>query len=188
MEFLCEHVVDRKKVGKYKLIKPAIIAGWFIVPLTLMIGGMALGSINTSLIALRGLLLIVPLLFAILAGKFAPACAAFGDIAYEYSVSSGEMTFAKTFGDRFRREWFSLKVSDMERCAPLTEDAKNELKRMRFDHVYEAISGSDAPNIYYAIFRNSKEEHCLMYFEMIKKSLRLIKTYHPATVSSNLPF
>ena len=188
MEFLCEHVVDRKKEGKYKLIKPAIIAGWFIVPLALMIGGMSLGSINTSLIAFRGLLLIVPLLFAILAGKFAPVCVAFGDIAYEYSVSSGEMSFAKIYGDRFRREWFALKVSDMEKCAPLTADAQKELDRMRFDRVYEAISGKDAPNIYYAIFKNSKDEHCLMYFEMIKKSLRLIKTYYPATVSSNLPF
>lgn len=188
MEFLCEHVVDRKKTGKFKFIKPAIIAVWFLVPLTLMIGGMAIGSINTSLIAFRGLLLVVPLLFAILAGKFAPATLAFGDISYEYSVASGEMSFAKIFGDRFRREWFSLKVSDMEKCAPLTEDAKRELSRMKFDKVYEAISGDDAPNIYYAIFKDGSDNRCLMYFEMIKKSYRLIKTYYPATVSSNLPF
>lgn len=188
MEFLCEHVVDKKRVGSYRLVKPLIISCWIIIPILLMVGGMALGSLNDSLIGFRALLLVVPLLAAILAGKFAPACAAFGEVAFEYTVSSGEMSFAKIYGNRFRREWFSLKVADMEKCAPLTEQAEREIRSMRFDRVYKAVSGFDAENIYYAIFKNSKDEYCLMYFEVIKKSLRLIKTYFPGTVSSNLPF
>jgi len=189
MEFLCEHVVDRKKQGAYRLIKPAIASLWIIIPLIIIgIGFTVAGAFGGEAGIGYATIFIVPPLTAFLAGKFAPATMAFGEVAYEYTIASGEMSFAKIFGNRFRREWFSLKVSDMEKCAPLTPHTERELEGISVSRIYRAVSGDDAPNIYYAIFTDSKGERCLMYFEMIKKSLRMIKTYHPATVMSNLPF
>ena len=79
-------------------------------------------------------------------------------------------------------------LSDMEKCAPYTDNAARELDGQSCAHVYRAVSSMDAEHVYYAIYVNDKNERCLVYFEVIKKSLKMIKTYHPATVMTNLPF
>lgn len=188
MDFLCEHVVDRKKEGLYRFTKPFIASLWIFIPLLIIaIGFTIAGALGGGGVLGYATIFVIPLT-AFLAGKFGPATMAFGDVAYEYCVASGEMSFAKIFGNRFRKEWFSLKVSNMEKCAPYNENVKRELDGMNFDRVYNATSSLDAPNVYYAIFKNSKDEYCLMYFEVIKKSFKLIRTYFPGAVSSNLPF
>ena len=189
MEFLCDYTVDRKKEGLYRFLKPFIFSMWFVVPIILM--GVCVG-IGSSLGGIGGLfkaaVFIVPILTVGLSKFFAPAKMAYGEVAYEYTVSSGEMSFAKIYGNRFRREWFKLKISDMEKCAPYNDYALRELEGQKFDRVYKAISSENAEHIYYAIFVNDKNERCLMLFEVIKKSLKMIKTYHPSTVMTDLPF
>ena len=188
MEFLCEHVVDRKNEGIRKLIKPGIILVWILIPVAIIAIGFSIaGGLGGAAVIGYASIFIIPLV-AFLAGKFAPATLAFGELSFEYTVASGEMSFAKIYGNRFRSEWFKLKVSDMESCAPLTPQAERELENVQVDKRYVAVSSDEAPNIYYSIFKNSKGERCLMYFEVIKKSFRLIKTYFPGAVNSNLPF
>lgn len=188
MEFLCEHVVDKKREGAYRLVKIGIISLWIIIPLLIIGLGFSLaGAIGGGAVMGYATIFIIPLT-AFLAGKFAPATLAFGEVAFEYSVASGEMTFAKIYGNRFRRDWFKLKIADMEKCAPLDAQAERELQNVRVSHTYRAISSDSAEHIYYAIFTNGSGERCLMYFEVIKKSLKMIKTYFPSTVMTNLPY
>ena len=186
MDFLCEHVVDRKKEGLYKYRKAAIIAGWVIAPIIILVLCMGLSSLNEYTLMLRWVFWFVPVLFVILGGKLGPATAAYGDESYEYSIASCEMSFAKIYGNRFRRDWFTVKLSELEKCAPLTDQAYREISNQSFDRVYKAISSYDAPYIYYAIFKNSNDERCIVYFEVIKKSLKMIKTYFPSTVMTNI--
>lgn len=189
MEFLCEYTVDRKKEGFYGLLKPIIFSMWFIVPIVLIIACVGLGSALGGIGGLfKAAVFIVPILTAGLAKFFAPATMAFGEMAYEYTISSGEMSFAKIFGNRFRREWFKLKLTEIEKCAPYDEYAKRELQNRKFDNVYKAISSESAEHIYYIAYKNERNEDCLVLFQVIKKSLRMIKTYHPQTVTTELPF
>ena len=189
MEFLCEYAVDKKRKGAYWFVKPFIGSLWIIIPLVIIgIGFSFAGAFGGAAVMGYATIFIIPLT-AFLAGKFGPLTMAYGEVAFEYTISSGDMTFAKIYGNRFRREWFSLKIaSDMEKCAPLDPQAERELEGESFDHVYRAISSDEAEHIYYAIFVNSKGERNLMYFEVIKKSLKMIKTYFPATVMTNLQF
>ena len=188
MEFLCEHVVDKKREGAYRLVKVGIIALWIMFPLFIIgIGFSLAGALGGAAVIGYATIFIIPLT-AFLAGKFAPMTLAFGEVAFEYTVASGEMSFAKIYGNRFRREWFSLKIADIEKCAPLDSHAERDLESIDVRHTYRAISSDDAPYIYYAIFTNSNGERCLMYFEVIKKSLKMIKTYFPSTVMTNLPY
>ncbi len=187
MEFLCEHAVERKKVGLYRFKKAAIISLWVIIPAIVIMLCFAISSLNTSLIALRYSIFLVPLV-AFFALKLGPLTAAYGEMSYEYSIVSGDISFAKIYGDRFRREWFSFTLSKAEKCAPYDQTYGNEADNGNFDHVYKAVSSFDAPYIYYAIFKNERDERCIVFFEVIKKSLRMIKTYHPQTVMINLPY
>lgn len=187
MDFLCEHAVERKKVGLYRFKKAAIISLWVLIPAVVIMICFAISSINTSLIALRYSIFLVPLV-AFFALKLGPMTAAYGEMTYEYSIASGEMSFAKIYGDRFRKEWFKLTLSKLERCAPYDQAFGNEADNGSFDHIYKAVSSFDAPHIYYAIFKNDRDERCIVFFEVIKKSLKMIKTYYPQTVMTNLPY
>ncbi len=180
MDFLCEHVVERKKEGLYRFKKSAIISAFVIVPTIIIIACMALSTISDQLIFLRWSLFLIPL-FVWLGAKFGPIFAAYGDMAYEYSVVSGEMSFAKIYGDRFRREMITVKLNKLEACKPYFPDDRS-FEHESFDAVYKAVSSMDAPHIYYAIFRDGRDNRCIIYFEVIKKSLKMIKTYYPQTV------
>ncbi len=186
MDFLCEHVVERKKTGLYRYKSIAIASLFVIIPAIIIVVCMAIGSISKDLLFLRGSVFLIPL-FAFIAVKFGPIATAYGTVAYEYSVMSGEMSFAKIYGDRFRRDWFTFKLSDAEKIAPYNYIYQDSADKDHFAATYKAISSFDATNIYFCIFKNNKNERCIVYFEPIKKSLKMIKTYFPATVMTNVP-
>ncbi|MBR2460736.1 MAG: hypothetical protein IKB34_05870 [Clostridia bacterium] len=184
MDFLCEHVVPRKKEGLYRFAKTAIIASWIIVPLFIILVCMALINIF-ELDFLWISLFFIPL-FAWLGAKIGPITAAYGEVAYEYSISVGDMEFAKIYGDRFRRKWFCLKVSEMEVIAPYTGAYADKADNGTYDRIYKAISSFSAPNIYYGTWKDEDGKSCIVFFEMIPKSLKLCRSYNHNTVMSTL--
>lgn len=186
MDFLCEYVVERKKEGLYRFKKSAIIALWIIGPLLFICICMGIGSINVNLIFFRWAVFLIPL-FVWLGLKVGPITAAYGQEAFECSIASGTMTFSIIYGDRFRKEWFKVELAKAEKCAPLGGLNNPELDGGKFDHVYKAVSSMSAPYVYYIIYKDEQDKRCVAYFEVIKKSLRMIKTYYPATVMMNLP-
>jgi hypothetical protein len=46
MDFLCEHIVERKKEVLYKFKKTAIILSWVVIPIVLIIVCFGVASIN----------------------------------------------------------------------------------------------------------------------------------------------
>ena len=185
MDFLCEHVVIRKKEGLYRFKKPAIIAAWVVGPLALIIACMALMLVFDGLDFLWISLFMIPL-FAWLAAKIGPITAAYGDVAYEYSIVSGEAEFAKIYGDRFRRKWFAVKFSEMDTLAPYDDAHADKADNDSYDRIYKAISSFDAPNIYYGTGTDDNGKRCIVFMEMIPKSLKMAKSYNHATVMSKL--
>lgn len=184
MDFLCEHVVERKKEGLYRFKRAGIFAAWIIIPLFIVIACMALSSLD-GLIFLRFSIFLIPL-FVWLGLKLAPITLAYGSEAYEYSISSGEMTVSKIYGDRFRRDWVTLNLTKLEACAPYTPAYNSDAENGSFRQIYRAVSTMNAPNVYFAIFRDEQEKPCLLFFEATKKSLKMIKHYYPQTVMTNI--
>lgn len=184
MDFLCEHVVSRKKEGAYKYAKHAIIAAWIAVPLLIIIICMALIT-TFELDFLWFSIFLIPI-FVFLGAKLGPITCAYGDVAYEYSIASGVAEFAKIYGDRFRREWFNVKLSDMEIIAPYTGLYAENADNGTYDKIYKAISSFDAPNIYYGIWTDEDGKRCLLFMEMIPKSLKMARSYNHTTVMTNL--
>ncbi len=179
MDFICEHVVVRKREGLYRFKKGAIITATVLAPAIIVCVCMALGGIP-ELQFMRAGLFLIPL-FVWLVIKFGPIIGAYGEEAFEYEIVSGDITFATIYGERFRRELVSFKLSDMECCRPYALYSR-DVEDQRFDKIYRAVSSLEAPHVYYAVFRDGNDNRCLIYFEVIKKSLKMIKTYYPQTV------
>lgn len=125
-------------------------------------------------------------LFVFLGAKIGPITAAYGDVAYEYSIVSGEIEFAKIFGDRFRKKWFTAKLSEMEIIAPYDGIYADKADKGNYDRIYKAISSFDAPNIYYGIWQDEDGKKCIVFMEMIPKSLKMARSYNHTTVMTKL--
>ena len=175
MDFLCEHVVPRKKEGLYRFAKTAIIAGWIIVPTIIIVVSLAL--VNVLELDFFWISLFFIPLFAWLGFKIGPITAAYGEVAYEYSIVSGEAEFAKIFGDRFRRKWFTVKLSDFEVVAPYSGRYADDADNGSYDRIYKAISSFDAEDIYYGIWTDEDGRKCIVFMELIPKSLKMMRSY-----------
>ena len=184
MDFLCEHVVPRKKEGLYRFLKTAIIAAWVIIPAIIIIACLAL-VITFEWDILWVSIFMIPL-FAWLGIKIGPITAAYGEIAYEYSIVSGEVEFSKIYGDRFRRKWFTAKLADMDTLAPYDGIHADKADNGSYDKIYKAVSSFDAPNIYYGTWTNDEGRSCIVFMEMIPKSLKMARSYNQSTVMTKL--
>ena len=184
MEFLCEHAVPRKKEGLYRFARPAIIAAWVVVPAIIIM--ICLALVTTFELDFLWISLFFIPLFVFLGAKIGPITAAYGDVAYEYSIVSGEIEFAKIYGDRFRKKWFTAKLADMEIIAPYEGIHAERADKGSYDRIYKAISSFDAPNIYYGIWQDDNGKSCIVFMEMIPKSLKMARSYNHTTVLTKL--
>ncbi len=184
MDFICEHVVERKKEGAYRFAKHLIVGAWFLVPTLIIIVCMAL--INTFQLDFLWFSIFLIPLFAFLGLKIGPITCAYGEVSYEYSIVSGEAEFAKIYGDRFRKTWFKVKLSELETVAPYTGLYAEKADREAYDRIYRAVSSINAPNVYYGIWTDEDGKRCLLFMEMIPKSLKMMRSYNRNTVSSSL--
>ena len=167
----------------YRFAKSAIIAAWVIVPAIIIMVCLALVT-ALELDFLWISLFFIPL-FVFLGAKIGPITAAYGDVAYEYSIVSGEIEFAKIYGDRFRKKWFTVKLSDMEIIAPYDGMYADKADKGNYDRIYKAISSFDAPNVYYGIWEEDGKK-CIVFMEMIPKSLKMARSYNHTTVMTKL--
>lgn len=184
MDFICEHVVERKKEGLYRFAKYFIAGAWILVPTLLIILCMAL--INTfELDFLWFSVFLIPL-FVFLAIKLGPITCAYGEVSYEYSIVSGEAEFAKIYGDRFRKAWFKVKLSELETVAPYTGMYAEKADNGTYDKIFKAVSSLDAPNVYFGIWTDEDGKRCLLFMELIPKSLKMMRSYNRTAVISTL--
>ena len=119
----------------------------------------------------------------------------FVSVEYEYSITSGELTFSKIFGNRSRRTVLRLKLRDAIRIAPL-EDEQESAKATQYapELEFSAISSLRAPDIYFALFEHEFKEHgkvqkrrAIFYFEATTRALSICRFYNPsATVMRQL--
>lgn len=109
-------------------------------------------------------------------------------VEYEYSITSGELTFCKIYGRRSRRKVLTFSLKDAIRIAPL-EDAEEAAKATKYmpEREFSAISSLRAPDIYFALFEYKYLEHgkektrrAIFYFEATARALQICRFYNPS--------
>lgn len=107
-------------------------------------------------------------------------------IDYEYSVTSGTLTFTKIYGNRSRRKVFEMQLREAVRIAPL-EDAQ-EAERgtaWRPEREFLGISSLSAPDVYFMLFelkggKSGEKRRAIYYFEATAKMLSICRFYNPS--------
>jgi hypothetical protein len=162
-----EYTVEQKPEGKFKLMKLAFISLYIIYPLIFM----AILFI-IQIFQLFALVAVTEWMLVYFTWKYVKP-------EYEYSVTSGRVTFSVIRGKRSRREMLNFAIKDCLQIAPATE--REWIERLELydpEIVYSALSSSDSPDKYYAAFENADGKRCVFYFEATEKMLKLCRNYN----------
>ncbi|MBQ9768761.1 MAG: hypothetical protein IJW27_01015 [Clostridia bacterium] len=107
---------------------------------------------------------------------------------YEYSMTSGELTFSVIYGGRIRKKRFEAKIKDMDIIAPLSEPYSRKIDEYKPTCSYEGASSHQSEDIYFALFENDNGEKCIYYFEATERALKILRHYNPKTVGKKVRF
>lgn len=107
------------------------------------------------------------------------------DVEYEYSMTSGIVTFSHIYGGRSRKVKLELTIKDCQEIAPLDDAAYAKLEKRGIAREYRFLSADDVPEIYYALFEED-EELSVVLFEPTQKALSILRYYNPMTVVTTM--
>ncbi len=108
-------------------------------------------------------------------------------VEYEYSITSGVLTFSKIFGGRSRKAIFEVPLREAVRIAPLgvmEEYARGTEYKPEIS--FSGISSISAPDVYFMLFEDAdkkdkkKTRRAVYYFEATQKALHICHYYNPS--------
>lgn len=103
------------------------------------------------------------------------------NIEFEYSMTSGTMTFSRIYGGMRRKTVLELTIKDFREIAPYTEDTVARLSSLGVGKEYRFMSSASAEDLYYAVFEID-ETRAVVYFEATAQTLKILRYYNPSTV------
>ena len=168
-----EYVVQRKNKGAQKLLPVLLIIGYIIFAV-LALSFAVSSRLGAPLVALAPIAL---LLIIFLTWRYTK-------IEYEYSITSGVMTFSEIYGGKSRKAVTEFRLKDCTAIAPLSDPAKREYaNRYDAEISYVALSNKNAPNGYFATFEDEKGRRCIFFFEATEKTLKICRFYNAAATT-----
>ncbi len=99
-------------------------------------------------------------------------------VEFEYTISGGEISFDVVYGRKQRKEYYTAKITRMEKIAPL---AGKEITRESFPEIRREIfcaSTKKNPNTWYAIVLEEDGGKTLLFFEMTAKAEKVLRFHN----------
>ena len=75
-----------------------------------------------------------------------------------------------------------MTLKSAEIIAPKTAEYEGKIAEFDPEIVYYALSSDDAPDRYFAIYKNDNGKRCAFYFEATEKMLKFCRSYNSNTV------
>ena len=162
-----EYTVEQKPEGKFRLMKIGFLSLYILYPVIFMAVLFII-----QLFQLFALVVVTEWMLVYFTWKYTKP-------EYEYSVTSGRVTFSVIHGKRSRKEMLTFAIKDCLKIAPATDgDFIAMLEQYDPEITYSAVSSVDSPDKYYAAFENAEGKRCVFYFEATEKMLKLCRNYN----------
>ena len=162
-----EYTVEQKPEGKFRLMKIGFLSLYILYPVIFMAVLFII-----QLFQLFALVAVTEWMLVYFTWKYTKP-------EYEYSVTSGRVTFSVIRGKRSRKEMLTFAIKDCLKIAPATDgDFIAMLEQYDPEITYSAVSSVDSPDKYYAAFENAEGKRCVFYFEATEKMLKLCRNYN----------
>ncbi len=169
-----EFVVAQKNEGTWKLAR----IGMILLYVCFVIGCFLLG-ISANVLPPLALVPVFTWMLVFFTWRYV-------SVEYEYSITSGELTFSKIFGNRSRRTVLKLMLRDAIRIAPLdNEEEARKASSYLPEREFWAISSQKAQDVYFILFEyeagaGKEKRRAIFYFEATQKALQICRFYNPS--------
>ncbi len=164
-----EYVVNQKIEGMWRIKKTGLILLYIFFVLGWFIFGFA-----SKMFQLLALIPITLYILVLLTWRYV-------NVEYEYSMTSGVLTFSKIYGGKSRKKVTEFKIKDCTLIAPMSaQDFK--ARDYEAEKVYSALSSKNARDVYFALFEEDGKR-AIFYFEATEKALKICKYYNMANTN-----
>ena len=177
-----EHAVSQKIEGKWLLARIGLV--FLYVSLTVVI--LLCGICTRIFVPLLALTPVFIWILVFITWRFV-------SVDYEYSITSGTLTFAKIYGNRSRRTFLEIELRQASRIAPLDNGTWTaQADKWHPEREFSAISSLKAPDIYFILFefkdkKGKEKRRAVFYFEATARALQICRFYNPsATVMTKV--
>lgn len=165
------YMVTKKVEGRYKLDRTLMILGYVAV-------GLIYALLFTVAIKLPALLTFTPILIWFIVYS----TWLYVNIEYEYTIVGGVMRGMEVFGMRKFREIFSVRISSMEIIAPYSGEYRISADDASVKNRYYCVSSMSSPDVWFGRYKNESGEECVVFFEVVDKTLRCLRFYNSDAV------
>lgn len=164
-----EYTVEQRPEGRFRLMRIGLILLYILYPILFLTV-----AFITNLFQLFALVAVTEWMLVYFTWKYVKP-------EYEYSVTSGRVTFSVIYGRRTRKEKLSFTIKNCLMIAPLTvREWSEKLELYAPEVICSAISSEDSPDRYYAAFEDEDGRKCVFLFEATAKMLKLCRNYNPS--------
>lgn len=166
------YMVTKKVEGNYKLKRILMICGYVLF-------GIIYSAVLMGTVKIPALITFLPIFIWILV-YFTWL---YVNIEYEYTIVGGSMKGMEVFGMRRCRELFSVRISSMTLIAPYNSKHREEADAAEIVRRDYCVSSMSSPDVYFARYKNDKGEECVVFFEMVEKTMKCLKYYNSEAVA-----
>ena len=164
-----EHSVEEKAEGKRRMIK--------------ILGRAGLIGIVVAYVAIT-FIINMPML-AIIAMVMLPVILTLWkrfNCEFKYVIEGASMTFYYVyFASKKPKEILKVTIKDFREVAPRTAESDAKIKAEGYNKVYMFAPSTNSEDQYYATFEQNGEK-CVVYFQAVEKSLKLLRYYNSNTI------
>jgi hypothetical protein len=162
-----EHSVEEKAEGKRRMVK--------------ILGRAALIGIVVAYVAIT-FIIKMPML-AIIAMVMLPVILTLWkrfNCEFKYVIEGANMTFYYVyFASKKPKEILKVVIKDFREIAPRTAVSDAKIEAEGYNKVYMFAPSTNSEDQYYGIFEQNGEK-CVVYFQAVEKSLKLLSYYNKA--------
>ena len=103
---------------------------------------------------------------------------------YEVMIEGGDITITAIYGKGFRKPLLSMSINSFSEVGEYDDKAYEEISKLSLQKNYICLSSLSAPDVYYAIFEEEKDQ-CILYFDAPKRAIELLKKHNSGAFRAN---
>lgn len=163
-----EYVVAQKAEGRFLVRKILFLLLYVVYIVSLLL----VGVITRIGIPLLALVPVTTWILVFFTWRYAK-------VEYEYSLTSGQLTFSEIYGGRSRKKKMEMRLRDAVHIRPRDEKMTESLADAYApEEVYHAVPSRDARDVYVMLYANEAGKHCAFCFVATEQALKIMKYYN----------
>ncbi len=171
MENSYEYLIKQKAEGKTLVKRCLTILGYVALAFLLILFTVGFAPVQLY-VPIVMLALAFTALVAFVTWRF--VC-----IEYEVVIGGGDIIITTIYGKGFSKRLLELPISAFSEIGVYDDKAYEEISKLSLQKDYLCLSSLSAPNVYYAIFDDEKDQ-CILYFDAPDRAVELLKKNNSA--------